>query len=405
MIRLPDHITEAEVLALIEGDMGSLPHERREIVREAVARDPVLSKIVGDIKGDASAVVAMSRVTAPPAIRARVIEDLSRPAPRPELVREPEGGQIPVSSVIITNVSPFRRFLEKAPVRRFVAAASLMLVAGLGLWAAIAVVRSAEEWGKSRSIAVLPAPPISSGVPTSDPDPLVITDGVAIAHAPDSDPAATAETDPAGPSPAPSPAIAVAAVQPAPAASQGMPIAQAIELARAGRLVIRVRAVNITDFEKDINQLALANANETRWRPLESWERQQVARALGRPPAMPYAADKPLSKPTVTLPEEPTKPPQKIGPVGTAADIAGALRDADFRPLFTVEMDETEHDLAALIERLATDKTQAVEFVALEEPLPTVIPSTDPAAVLWWSLPPSEWTRRVSVPIVLEKKS
>src|SRR5688572_26181502 len=98
-MRLPDHITEAEVLALIEGEMALLPHDRRETVRAAVAADPALAAMVAEMRSDASAIVSMPRLSAPPMVRRRVLEDLQKPMPRLEFIREPAGGEIPVSTV------------------------------------------------------------------------------------------------------------------------------------------------------------------------------------------------------------------------------------------------------------------------------------------------------------------
>jgi hypothetical protein len=123
-----------------------------------------------------------------------------------------------------------------------------------------------------------------------------------------------------------------------------------------------------------------------------------------RPPA-PYAADEPVGPIGPKDPPKDTPPDAQapvVKPIGTAADVAHALRGTNAQPLYNVELDETEQDLAGLLERLASDRTRVVEFVELKASLPTLTPSTDPAAVLWWTRPPSGWTRRVSVPIVLD---
>jgi hypothetical protein len=407
MLKIPDTITEAEVLALIEGDMGTLPHERREIVRQAVAADPVLSRLVGEIRTDAKAVVSFSHVTAPPSIRMKVVEELRRPAARPEPIREPAGGEIPVSSVVVSRERPWRRMIERAPVRRFAAAAALLIAAGAGVW----LVGQAIEYGKihaaPRTVALGPSERETDGNRSAGDGLLADDHGAAIAAAtPNSDnqvPATTDEGDP--PIPAGPEGTAIASATGPVDETSGMDLAKAVELARAGRLVIRVRAVSEREAESDIERLATETARDIRWRPLEARDLPQVALALRQRPMrpLPYAAERPPRPVTpVGIPDVSAPVASPLTPVGTAADVAEALKQADFRPLYTVELDESETNLATLVQNLSKSKSHIAEFVSLEEPLPTLIPSTDPAAVLWWTRPPSGWTRRVCVPIVLE---
>src|SRR5262245_47799460 len=112
MHRLPDHITEAEILALIEGCEGMLDADRRDAVRAAVAADADLAAFVREMRADSSALSAISRVLAPSTVRAGVIAELQRPVPRLEVVREPEGGSIPISTVVVEHPNALQRFGE-----------------------------------------------------------------------------------------------------------------------------------------------------------------------------------------------------------------------------------------------------------------------------------------------------
>lgn len=417
MTRIPDHITEAEVLALIEGDMGSIPAERRDVVREAVARDPLLSSLVSEIRADSTAVISMADVSAPAGIRAKVIEDLRRPMPRADYVREPSGGEIPVSSVVVSRDSKWRRRLETFPARQLAVAASLTLAAGLGIWLISAAAKNGAAPNTPGPIALRPNPapaPVDPDSPfdalpsdiqpgpslainRSDPGSMtskpLLVDPYGFATALKSEPAADLDVRPLAP------------------AAKGIPASEAIALARSGQLIIRVRALDEAEAHEKIDQFVMRAPKELKWRPLETWELSEVALALQTkpvPPA-PYASDKvPASaneSPDETKPKLPPVAPPPVPvmkPIGVSADVADALRNAELHPLYTVEMDENERDLATLLERLTDGKKQVAEFVALEDPLPTRMPSTDPAAVLWWTRAPSNWTRRVCVPIVLD---
>lgn len=409
MFKLPDHITEAEVLALIEGDMASLPPDRRDIVREAVAGDPYLSRVVGEIRADASVVISMSRVSAPSSVRARVIEDLQRPRAS-QVIREPEGGEIPVSSVVMTRDGLWKRFIANAPVRRLAAAAGLVLTAGLGVVLIMQAVRLGQDHASSIALnnpsrPVQPSRMNEDLTAPSQPEIAVATDaGIA------ESPVAPLAVDDGGATPIAAttndrPVMAddsLDALDPIVALTP----AEAVELARAGQLVIRVRALSELEAHADIEKFAVQTAKELQWRPLEPWELPQVTLALRERPytPMPLASEK---EPTRARDAMAKKPPSvvdlpQVAPSGTAADIAEALKQADFRPIYTVEMDENERDLVALLQRLSKRRSHVAEFVALEKPLPTLIPSAEPAAVLWWTHRPSEWTRRICVPIVLE---
>src|SRR5690606_36312648 len=90
-------------------------------------------------------------------------------------------------------------------------------------------------------------------------------------------PAVTGGSDaamPAGPETA-----AVASAAGAADDNTSMDLAQAVELARAGRLVIRVQAVNELETQADIERYAAHTAREIHWRPLEARDLPQVALA------------------------------------------------------------------------------------------------------------------------------
>jgi hypothetical protein len=334
----------------------------------------------------------MSRVAAPPAIRARVVEELRKPMPRPEVIREPEGGEIPVSSIVITRESRWRSVLGQVPLGRLAAAASLLLGAGLGVWLIGEAIRSGNRHFSQQTVALAPEDPEAlPEIPVpADLSPLNYEAGPSVAvNLPEpgelvSEPLLVNEygfPTALGPTPDDSGLTA----KPTPT---GMSPAEAVELARAGRLVIRVRSLSQEQAAQGVEQVMLQTSRELRWRPLEAWELPQVTLALReRMPEQPaFAAARPPSatQADAAEPKSELPAPQPAHPLGTSADVAAALRSADFRPLYTVELDESEGQLEALLERLAKNKGQVVEFVAIEEPLPTLMPSTDPAAVLWW---------------------
>lgn len=408
MLSLPPDISDAELLALLEGQTASLAPDRREAVRAAVAADPELARFVRESRTDAAAMRSMARAEAPDSVRDAVFATLQRPTIIDNPLREPVGGQIPVSSLSVPN--PWRRLIERAPVREFALAASLLLVAGLGVW----VISQAV---KSGPVSPSPNRPIASN---TDSGPAGSPDSLALPSAADAPALASGEPDTgdlvSGPMaiddfgfptiPAELAAKAVAPVL-AKAAPAGMPPSEAAALAREGRLVIRLRTFDADASTADVRQLAQrTSTKDVQWRPLEPWELSEVTVALrlqAPGDTILAVAKRPtdIAGASTTTPPSPAAP--LIAPIGTPADVASALKlKTEYRPLYTVELDENERDLAALVSRLTRGTSQVAEFVALDEPLPTLMPSTDPSAVLWWTRPPTGWTRKVCVPIVLE---
>jgi len=166
---------------------------------------------------------------------------------------------------------------------------------------------------------------------------------------------------------------------------------RAAELLAEGRLLIRVRAADALAATERVERLAHGSQGARAWRLFSDSPdsvRLAVADALRGPVA----------------------PAPLFGPDGVAFERVdrstphlAAARGAQPPPL-VLYLAETRTDRASLAVLLASlsagDRQQAV-FEELPEPIHTP-PVVTPEAVLWWAQPPSAWTPRAHVPIVVE---
>jgi hypothetical protein len=70
---------------------------------------------------------------------------------------------------------------------------------------------------------------------------------------------------------------------------------------------------------------------------------------------------------------------------------------------YLVDFLDTQKSLNAVRVTFADRLKAGVVFEELEKPL--VLPRVEePDAMMWWTLPPSSWTQRVTVPVVVQGK-
>lgn len=355
---------ESDILDLIE---GRLPEAKAAALRARLARDPSRAAWVTAVVRDKAVFRSIDDVPAPAALVESVETSLEREA----LLGLSTGRHVP-APMPITRVYSRPRWPKRLGV-------GLAAVAGLALAAT--------------GLFLYVSRPTMPGVP----DTTVATNDADAGAAPnpdrlasDDDAAGEAEidtTDDAG-----SETTTLADTAPTRTEPVFFTSAErAAELLAEGRLLIRVRAADALAATERVERLAHGSQGARAWRLFSDSPdsvRLAVADALRGPVA----------------------PAPLFGPDGVAFERVdrstphlAAARGAQPPPL-VLYLAETRTDRASLAVLLASlsagDRQQAV-FEELPEPIHTP-PVVTPEAVLWWAQPPSAWTPRAHVPIVVE---
>jgi hypothetical protein len=363
---LPAGITEADLVDLVDGCLAS---DREAVVAAAVKADPRLRAMVGAMQTDRAALAECALVQAPAGMAEEIEARLQAEALRGLATASEEApASIPISSVQI-----------KRPVvwpRRFAMAASIAIVGAGATWGAYQIARG---WGRSSA----PAPvEVVRNTPTHV-EPSAIT-------APDPIPSDLTLVDNNS-------AVAVAPAPTIAAVPTPEPIdeTRALALAREGRLVITIHATTAQPTVKRLETLAKAGSREG-WRTI----------ALDNVPAE-YAA---LTTPSVSFtpsaklhPNEPAFASEK--PVGSAPKNA-PQDTASLRPtvkaIYTAEVNPGDRWVSGLI-RTVTDALPEGAILELREgPSIASSPAVDADSVLWWNSPSAKWSKKTTVPIVVE---
>lgn len=186
------------------------------------------------------------------------------------------------------------------------------------------------------------------------------------------------------------------AVPAAPALTPGRMLA----LAREGRLVLRVGARDLSKLA----QLEEPPKFDRPWRLTKDVPPTVVAAITPKAGTPPVGAS-PEGPPVIaaSTPEKVVKP--LIGPGAAMRWAFDAAADpaSRVRATYIIDLPNTTKDLdhikLVFKERLRAE----VAFEELEGPvqMPRV---EDPETLLWWTLPPTQWVERVTVPVVVEAR-
>ncbi len=353
---------ESDLLDLIE---GRLPEAKAAAVRARLARDPTRAAWVASVVRDKAVFRSIDDVPAPHALAESVETALERET----LLGLSTGREVPAPT-LVTRVYTQPRWPKRVGVG--LAAAAGLALAATGLFLVISrpnlpdtpdlTVATNDEGATPDSTAIAP---VDNSPPIVEADP---------SETPGADTTMLADAAPtrAGP-------VFFTSAE------------RAAELLAEGRLLIRVRAADAALATERVERLAHGSQGARAWRLLsDSPEsvRLAVADAL----------------------RGPVDPTPLFGPDGVAfervdrsAPHLAAARGAQPPPL-VLYLAETRTDRVSLAVLLATlsagDRQQAV-FEELPEALQTP-PVVTAEAVLWWAQPPSAWTPRAHVPIVVE---
>jgi hypothetical protein len=393
---LPAGLTEADLLALVEGE--ALPRERAGVVAKAVAANPALARELEAMKRDREHLRALGDVKAPSGLMDSVEAALQPVFERQMLLGLAEGDNIherpPVSMVV-----PRRAPLLSG--RRLAIAAGIALVAGGVAFTVLAPSIGggpAPMPGRSGPIARNTQAPAEITPPQVAPQPeTALAKGDAPAGAIGA--VASAGDDPQyGPLPseADTGAVAMADTEPSdpagPPAPEAIGAAQAVALAAEHRLVIRVIPSD-GRFDRITEKLAV--------RPKGAWQLAgaapiELASLLdaqsGRPlpdgsvPDRSHMASDRGAPDVVSLPGPPGPPDYAAAP---SVYLINARMDEGTFQALEASLRDTGADV------LFEESAQALPMDSA--------PITTPAAVLWWGSGPSGWAVWGSVPVVIQR--
>lgn len=187
------------------------------------------------------------------------------------------------------------------------------------------------------------------------------------------------------------------------AAGAEMTADHAMELARAGKLMIRVRTGSVEQAVakvRDGDDRRLADAvTGVDIDPSDSARIASIAEVM-RPlaPERSILTDAARDGEPVIAGDRAHDQPRRFTP---AAEFS-PLRKAPRRAVTRVDLHLSVQAIQTLREVLGV-KGAEVELVELPEAMPAD-PPFDPQEALWWTRPPSAWTPRIAVPVVFEQR-
>lgn len=375
-------LSEAQLLDWIDGHLS--PQEEARLA--ALSGRIGLSRRIEQMRANKRALTRAGQAAAPAELHDRVIAALEREALLDAPVETPDS--IPISTVVFERERTRSRWMHSAAAPLAFAAGLALLVTGAAYWV-IASRPPAQHSKLNGPLAIndAPAEPIASpSAPTAD------ATNTMMAAAP----AATMEH-------APDAGIPGFASEPAPTtmtlASSRKPIddARALELAREGRLVMRVVADNVKvlgDVERDTTR----PTRQREWR-LSKDVPAVVAQAVA-PSSTPFGFGSRdefafASRDALSM----------LGPKAALNWPAMAMIDraARVKGTYLADVPVRESTLRAMKSVFADRLNARVIFEELDAPVHTP-PRLDAESALWWTRPSARWTDRVSIPVVVEQR-
>lgn len=178
--------------------------------------------------------------------------------------------------------------------------------------------------------------------------------------------------------------------------------ARAIELAREGRLLIRVRGADLRKSTDQIAALAQERESARSWRLSTSIPDVLAQMAPKVPPAraldihLSATASGPVAK--LLIAEQARKLTRMVSEVSLPATLSSSPSSPGVGA-FVLECQASVASLKAAVRSLAI--SGVVRFEEIDEPL-FVGSADDVESVLWWTEPSSAWVPRLDVPVVVD---
>lgn len=398
---LPAGLTETDLIDMVD---GTVPAEREWVVIDALQTWPALALLVKQLRMDRLGLSALADApeTAPANMMEAIEARLDRQA-LSELVHEAEEASAPIA---ISRVQPIgsgtgrgviRLIAESVWARRLATAASITIVGGLGV---LGVRELLRQWPRLPGTV-----PVATGNGGNAPAP-ALAPKIEVADAGEA-PAPPIDR-PSGPdlaaAPAPSDATPTAGEDDRP-----LTAAEALALAREGRLVVTVRTTKLEGTLKQLESMSRASAStDMRWRSQDLSNLPSELAMLAVPLPDPALDPRPPMDPTFVGPERPPAmasdgagSPGVLLPQTRPEGLAFEPAHVRVRAIRTVRMNAEVQRLEDLLSDLNVSKDAVAKFRALPTPIEDR-PSLDPESVLWWVSGSDGWTRKLTLPIVVE---
>lgn len=395
--RNPGPLSEEQLVDWID---GTLPPDQAELLSAASGRTDLKDRIA-QMQRQKRVLASLSEEQAPPELLDRVLAALERDA----LIGIATGdgdATLPEdqSSLMLGGRTRSHSFWQRTSPRLAMAAGLTLLVVGVSYFGALALS------GKQKT-GTLPAGPLAKNTPTES-----RTQEADSITQPDELQVAAAEKGAAAPgiadkSEAASTLAATSADEAREAAPRDLSDERTLELAREGRLVVRVLAKD-TRALPEIERRASAPGSERQWRLDRQVPADVVAAVL--PGGMtrqqlpgPTQDGEPLTIASATHSKASLVGPL-IGPGAAARWTAPAPDDAvsRVRGTYLVDLPRTERGFNVIKTVFQNELKARVIFE--EAPAPLDVPQrTTPESVLWWTQPSGQWVDRVTVPLIVEQ--
>jgi len=359
-------LDEGQLLDWIDGRLS----EQDQARLEAASGRPGLRQRVAQMQANARTLRALSVERAPLDLKDRVLAALERDSLVADAEREHPPESLPIS--LADNVSIRRSARLSRLVPTLALAAGLALLVGGGMyWASLLFRHSAPTTRSGGPMAGRTESPKPEAPPVQ-PSPAASAD-VSVASAP---------TDAA------LEATALASVE-----SVGPPaplrMDQAVPLAEAGRLAIRVIGADAAKVRQIEN-----SRRDQDWR-LTRTTSAEVALALLPLTARPEREGEPI------LASSPEQAARLIAPLVGAREAFSPAAVSHVQGAFVLDAVASQSSIEAFAVAVAQRLGADIELAELHTP---VHPDPTTESTLWWTQSPAQWTPRVHVPVIIESR-
>ena len=385
---------------LVDWIDGTLPPGQADVLSAASGR-PDLKERIAQMQRQKRVLASLPEEQAPPELFDRVLAALERDALIGIATGEGDA-MIPEDHSALTPAGRTRSpsLWQRATPRLAMAAGLSLLVVGVSYFGALALS------GKQKP-GVLPIGPVATN---TTPDPRA--DALKASEVPaEPQPARTQVAD--APAAAlvkaeqPSALVALNAAENPGVGSRDLSDERTLELAREGRLVVRVVAKD-TRALPEIERRASAPGSERQWRLDRQVPADVVAAVL--PGGMtqrqlpgPTQDGEPLIIASATHSKASLVGPF-IGPGAAARWTAPAPDDALSKVRGTYLVDLPRNMRGFNVVRTVFQNELKARVIFEEAPAPLDVPQrTTPESVLWWTQPSGQWVDRVTVPLIVEQ--
>lgn len=369
--------------------------------------DPMLRAKVEALRRDRALLMSMPDVEAPPDLLSRVEAVLERQALLGAIPgADGATAQEPESLVLVGNERPMRlspaRTRDWARGRLALAAGIALLAMGGVYWGYVAVQKSlpggsnganAIAFNDKTSDVAGPAMTTETGPTIAAEEPVRIATGPEPAPVGPVVEGPAAATDPA---PVEAPRLVARTAAAETKETQRMPLA---ELASQGRLAVHVLGTRAT---ARVAADVLGYSESRAWR-LTREAPEEAGRLLAALPPNPGRgrAESPAFAGTSGI-ERMLTDPKPIG-LPMAPSVSAAVYEPAGPTCYMVECGASDETIEALRAAITARTGRQVEFAVLDEPRQAALP-LEPEAVLWWTLAPSSWTRKVTIPVLFDSR-